>query len=259
MPQGGRQPPKKAGSATAQPKAAEKDNWQRSSGAFSGAAKKDYLQWKRQQKAARAASSVDDEAVGRQQHPSRQKPSCWSANEGSLTADAAQPLRYCPLYAVHAVPFCMPAASAQPDDNLSVTSTAVHVAAASGAPHAASSTERAAPVASTDSSGPAAAVVYMPRLDPVEVGFTPAGCQLDMPTRPQWQVSLIRRDTRSLLCCCAIGGGPWWPMVAGLYCCGMWCWTCPSCRTVHDAAALHLCNQSMQGSQRALSAACMRL
>jgi hypothetical protein len=29
----------------------------------------------------------------------------------------------------------------------------------------------------------------MPRLDPAEVGFTPEGFELDMPTRPNWQVS----------------------------------------------------------------------
>jgi hypothetical protein len=237
MPQGGRQPPKKAGSATAQSKAAEKDNWQRSSGAFSGAAKKDYLQWKRQQKAARAASSGNDEAVGRQQHPSSQKPSCWSANEGSLSADAAQPLRYRPLYAVPAEPFCVPAPSAHPLDHLTVTSTAGTGAAGSVSICLAGSNEPGAPVASTDGSGRAASVVYMPRLDPREVGFTPAGFQLDMPTRPQWQVR-----TRSLLCCCELDA-----IVA--YCCSISCWTCPSCSTymplMHSTSAMQSSHRSL--------------
>lgn len=172
MPQGGRAPPKKAAAADASqlPKAAgTKDSWQRSSGAFSGAAKKDYLKWKRQQKAARVASSSDDEAA-RTQHQQ-------SANHGALSADAARPLQYRALYPVPAEPFCMPAASAQSHDHLSDSSTAAPFAAA------------AAPAASAEEGGgPAAAVVYTPRLDPAEVGFTPAGFQLDMPARPQWQV-----------------------------------------------------------------------
>jgi hypothetical protein len=35
-------------------------------------------------------------------------------------------------------------------------------------------------------------VDYMPRLKPAEVGFTPEGFELDMPTRPAWQVGPIR-------------------------------------------------------------------
>jgi hypothetical protein len=34
-------------------------------------------------------------------------------------------------------------------------------------------------------------VVYMPRLNPAEVGFTAEGFELDMPTRPAWQVGTV--------------------------------------------------------------------
>lgn len=221
MPQGGRQPPsrKKAAPVSAAAEAqhskpgktADTDKeWQRSSGAFSGAAKKDYLKWKRQQKAARGDSSSDEEPVqqqrSHQQQPGRMPGSPARQQQAPVSQpqhqhhqqlqrappnvkDAAEPLRYRPLAAVPAAPFSM---------------SAHHATSTSTAPG--STPERAGPaagaqtcagvglsadmnmVSSSQQEGEESALAYMPRLDPAEVGFTSEGFKLDMPTRPKWQV-----------------------------------------------------------------------
>lgn len=194
MPQGGRPAFKKKTAATlcASKQQAEASGpaWQRSSGGFSGSAKKEYLKWKRQQKASRADDDSDGqdppvqpilqdkqkpqselpEAAAGQQQKKLHAPLASASND-----DVAQPLHYRPLAAVPAAPFTISG------DTLSRS------AAASPAVQDHASTERCIeqPLASSDQ-----AVTYMPRLDPAEVGFTPEGFLLDMPTRPQWQVCI---------------------------------------------------------------------
>lgn len=185
MPQGGRTLPPRGPAAGQPPHAGSsgdkaKEDWQRGSGAFSGAAKKDYLRWKRQQKAARAASSSEDEA-GQQQQQQRSR----LAHHASPAADA-RPLQYRPLFAVPAEPFSTSTTLPPPAES----TAAPPATAAPAAPAAAGSVAGAATAGTTHSSSE---VTYMPRLSPEEVGFTPAGFQLGMPTRPHWQVSLALR------------------------------------------------------------------
>lgn len=179
---------KQQGQAAPQPssKAAESDSacWQRGQGGFSGRAKKDYLKWKRQQKAA-AASEDDSSDFVADEGSSKQDPSmtvgasstskqapfrptsstdaaATSATKGTYhtwqvnaTDDPSLPLHYRPLVSVPAVPF----------------SSAEH------------------PVGQLTAAANAGECVFMPRLNPAEVGFTLEGFELDMPTRPHWQVS----------------------------------------------------------------------
>lgn len=164
MPQGGgaRLPPRNNKAAQGTDAPGQGLDWQRSSGGFSGAAKKEYLKWKRQQKAARTQdSSSDDGEQGVQQQQQQPQPSAASSTPAE---DAAVPLQYRPLAAVPAARFAMLPAAAPAADPEPAT-------------------------AGADDSDVPPAVTYMPRLDPAEVGFTPQGFTLDMPTRPQWQVS----------------------------------------------------------------------
>lgn len=224
MPQGGRAPPKKGAGSQGRSQHTNPDSntdeksWQRSSGGFSGAAKKEYLKWKRQQKAARRAdSSDDDDAVSKQQTQQPQRKPASSTQQPTSAqqqhdrqkqrtapsaADAAVPLRYRPLAAVPAAPFVMPAHMA--DTSASPTTSAAAPGsglAAAGAPSAADGSSGGSSCGSSgrntatvmhSAEDKAAGVTYMPRVDLAEVGFTPEGFTLTMPTRPKWQVRFLR-------------------------------------------------------------------
>lgn len=160
----------------------------------------EYLKWKRQQKGAAAESSDEEQQQGsatngsssnnthlqagkapaatgsipcapagtQQQHRQQQRA------RDSTADDPTQPLQYRPLVALPAAPF----------------TAAGPAAAAEAAAEPIQGTDNSAATAAEASTPAAAAgVVYMPRLDPAEVGFTPEGFALDMPTRPAWQVS----------------------------------------------------------------------
>lgn len=169
--------------------------WQRRSGGFSGAAKKEYLKWKRQQAAARTDDSSSDEGhaaaesqtvhdggastastgAGATAQQRRQRVSPYSSESAEVTA----PLCYRPLVAVPAAPFSM---SAQQQSSSTELAGSADVADAH-------SSQPAATSSSQGSAEPVPAqLTYMPRLNPAEVGFTPEGCTLGMPTRPAWQV-----------------------------------------------------------------------
>uniref|UniRef100_A0A383VR41 Guanine nucleotide-binding protein-like 1 n=1 Tax=Tetradesmus obliquus TaxID=3088 RepID=A0A383VR41_TETOB len=181
--------------------------WQRSQGGFSGKAKKEYLKWKRQQKGAAADVSAEEQqqdsaANGSSSNNTQLQAGITPAATGSIPSvpastqqqhrqqqrardstadDPTQPLQYRPLVAVPAAPFdaAGPAAAAEAaaEPTQGTANSAATAAEASTPAAAAAAAEAAA----------AAGVVYMPRLDPAEVGFTPEGFALDMPTRPAWQ------------------------------------------------------------------------
>ena len=185
MPQGGRPAPKKpaAQPRKGQPPSAEGKStsapWQRSSGGFSGAAKKEYLKWKRQQKAAHAedASTDDETSPALQQSGAQPSASTASAVPGrsrppAQLETATQPLQYRPLTAVPATPFTMAPLTPTTQPQCDIQGTpAVDDADCIG--------------------GSAPQIQHMPRLVPTEVGFTTGGFALDMPTRPKWQVCKI--------------------------------------------------------------------
>lgn len=195
MPQGGRPAPKKKTavtlSASKQQADASGTAWQRSSGGFSGSAKKEYLKWKRQQKASRADDDSDGQdppvhANQQDKHkPQAELPEAAAGQQKELQAphaaassdDVAQPLHYRPLAAVPAAPFTN---SGDPLSSSAAAGPALQDHASTG------QCVVEQPVASSNDQ----AVTYMPRLDPAEVGFTPEGFLLDMPTRPRWQVCI---------------------------------------------------------------------
>jgi hypothetical protein len=226
MPQGGRAPPAKKGAAGSQGQSqqtkpnssADDKTWQRSSGGFSGAAKKEYLKWKRQQKAARRADSSDDDGdAGSKHHTQRpqhkpassthmqqptsaqQQPDRQKQRTAPSAADAAELLQYRPLAAVPAEPFAMPAQTADSSASSPTSTTAPGSGpAAAGAldvPGGSSigSSGRDGANVTCSAEGEPARVIYMPRVDLAEVGFTPEGFTLTMPTRAKWQVGADAR------------------------------------------------------------------
>jgi hypothetical protein len=204
MPQGGRPTFKKAparasGTASAAAAASTEKDWQRSSGAFSGAAKKEYLKWKRHQKAACVDSSSDDEGHQRgsgnqpaaqhaanarqqsQQPPQQQRRRNTPASAPG--AEATLPLQYRPLAAISAASFCMTAARA----TASTAPCAAHTPSGAATDTAGTYSSEGHDSAAAADPG-ASQVTFMPRLDPAKVGYTPEGWSLGMPTRPKWQV-----------------------------------------------------------------------
>lgn len=235
--------------------------WQRGQGAFSGKAKKDYLKWKRQQKAAAASTDDDsdwlpeaspgtatnpatqDSAAGcNSMHPTLTSPAAepeaasavaigrtWAAHTAD---DPSAPLQYRPLVAVTAAPFdarlvqgSSAAAGLKPPQqpgHADAANTAASTAAISVSPcdatarsaksspaaelhpqqqpgqadepqtESTATTAASCTAAAVDSCGVQAVegIMYMPILDPAEVGFTAEGFELGMPTRPRWQVSV---------------------------------------------------------------------
>jgi hypothetical protein len=120
------------------------------SGAFSGAAKKKYLKQRKANRAAADSSSDNDSDSDSKATAPQQHAQHSRSRHRQQSEDVTAPLQYRPLVAVPAAPFSMRHdASSTPDDD---------------------------------------AVAYMPKLDASEVGWTPEGFELDMPTRPQWQV-----------------------------------------------------------------------
>jgi hypothetical protein len=161
----------------------------------------DYLKWKRQQKGAAGDSSDEEQQQGSADTGTRSSIAQLQAGRDAAAAgsgptaqvgaeqqrrqqrrapdstadDPTQPLQYRPLVAVPAAPFTAAAGT-----------SATAATAAAEADDGSGSVVAAEAAAQAD--GAAAGVLYMPRLDPAEVGFTPEGFALDMPTRPAWQV-----------------------------------------------------------------------
>lgn len=167
--------------------------WQRGQGGFSGKAKKEYLKWKRQQKEAAAgpdSQGTDSDAVP-SQPAGRREAGKQAAAPDSSADDPTLPLQYRPLVTVPAAPFI--AAAAGPAASPAATA---HGGSTAGSPASCSTIECVQLQDTRTGQHAAAAVepasepelVYMPRLDPSEVGFTAEGFELDMPVRPAWQV-----------------------------------------------------------------------
>eukprot|EP00879_Flechtneria_rotunda_P009922 GHRR01010375.1.p1 GENE.GHRR01010375.1~~GHRR01010375.1.p1 ORF type:complete len:771 (+),score=321.28 GHRR01010375.1:261-2573(+) len=231
----GRKPPKGSNSlsapdptadilGTAGNQQATSGAWQRSQGAFSGKAKKEYLRWKRQQKAVAGSTDADssdwgpDESTAATaaipadssirhssvdkvpQHPARgdyqssqAQPAKLQQPQGSAL-HAQQPAPAVLLHSIeHAshVPASSlqdPALSGQDDPTLPLLFRPL--VAVPAARFSATSADASAVTATTEGANraePQHNVVYLPQLNPIEVGFTPEGFALDMPTRPKWE------------------------------------------------------------------------
>lgn len=169
---------------------ADSSSWQRGQGGFSGRAKKDYLKWKRQQKAAAVSGDDSDWA-----------PQVDSSKHGSVpVAQPALPDAHTPAYATAGAAATAGPSHAWPmntKDDPSLPLQYRPLVAVPAAPFTCSSSSSTAgpvghPTAAADAETAVAELVNMPCLDPAEVGFTAEGFQLDMPTRPHWQVTEYR-------------------------------------------------------------------